>query len=64
MSSQRKSVLAIIRNRAPMASTSTGQLLEGMTMCDCMLIYLNALTWTHEPELFAAEIREVMRQGV
>jgi len=32
--------------------------------CDHMLVYLNALTWTHDPETFAAEIREAMRQGL
>eukprot|EP00966_Prymnesium_polylepis_P008194 188625-Prymnesium_polylepis.1 len=35
-----------------------------MSTCDHMLVYLNALTWTHEPEPFAAEIREAMRVGL
>eukprot|EP00966_Prymnesium_polylepis_P304687 7039568-Prymnesium_polylepis.2 len=29
-----------------------------------MLVYLNALTWTHEPEELAAEIGEAMRVGL
>jgi len=29
-----------------------------------MLVYLNALTWTHDPELYAAEIREAVRVGL
>jgi hypothetical protein len=29
-----------------------------------MLVYLTALTWTHDPEPFAAEIREAQRQGL
>eukprot|EP00966_Prymnesium_polylepis_P120482 2784304-Prymnesium_polylepis.3 len=29
-----------------------------------MLVYLNALTWTHDPEPLAAEIREAMREGL
>ena len=29
-----------------------------------MLVYLNAHTWTHEPEALAAEIRDAIRQGV
>ena len=32
--------------------------------CDHMLLYLNALTWTHEPEALAADIREAMRVGL
>eukprot|EP00966_Prymnesium_polylepis_P161540 3733383-Prymnesium_polylepis.1 len=32
--------------------------------CDHMLVYLNALTWTHDPEPLAAEIREAMREGL
>jgi len=32
--------------------------------CDHMLVYLNALTWTHEPESFAADIREAQRAGL
>eukprot|EP00966_Prymnesium_polylepis_P218233 5051218-Prymnesium_polylepis.1 len=32
--------------------------------CDHMLVYLNALTWTHSPEALAAEIREAMREGL
>eukprot|EP00966_Prymnesium_polylepis_P088336 2044230-Prymnesium_polylepis.1 len=35
-----------------------------MTSCDHMLVYLNALTWTHKPESFASDIREAMRAGV
>eukprot|EP00966_Prymnesium_polylepis_P178539 4134877-Prymnesium_polylepis.1 len=35
-----------------------------MATCDHMLLYLNALTWTHEPEQLAAEIREAMRAGL
>jgi len=35
-----------------------------MSLCDHMLVYLNALTWTHNPEPFAAEIREAMRVGL
>jgi hypothetical protein len=35
-----------------------------LSTCDHMLIYLNGLTWTHEPEPFAAEIREAMRVGL
>ena len=35
-----------------------------METCDHMLIYLNALTWAHEPEAFAADIRNAMRLGV
>jgi|EP00966_Prymnesium_polylepis_P157633 hypothetical protein len=29
-----------------------------------MLVYLNALTWTHDPEPFAAEIREAQQVGL
>eukprot|EP00966_Prymnesium_polylepis_P259836 6002590-Prymnesium_polylepis.1 len=29
-----------------------------------MLIYLTTLTWTYEPELLAAEIRQAQRQGL
>jgi len=29
-----------------------------------MLVYLNALTWTHDPEALAADIREAQRLGV
>eukprot|EP00966_Prymnesium_polylepis_P226070 5229468-Prymnesium_polylepis.1 len=29
-----------------------------------MLVYLNALTWTHDPETLAAEIREALRVGL
>eukprot|EP00966_Prymnesium_polylepis_P009055 208727-Prymnesium_polylepis.1 len=32
--------------------------------CDHMFVYLNALTWTHNPETFAAEVREAMRAGL
>eukprot|EP00966_Prymnesium_polylepis_P154029 3556705-Prymnesium_polylepis.1 len=31
-----------------------------LSTCDHMLVYLNALTWTHDPETFAADIREAM----
>ena len=51
---------------SPVAA-SRGQLLEkveSLDECDHILIYLTALTWTHEPEAFAAEIREAMRLGV
>jgi len=44
-----------------------GRLLEivgTLDECDHMLVYLNALTWTHEPEAFAAEVHEAMRLGV
>jgi len=34
-----------------------------LSACDHMLIYLNALTWTHDPEPLAAEIREAQRMG-
>ena len=29
-----------------------------------MLVYLNALTWTHEPEELSADLREAMRVGL
>eukprot|EP00966_Prymnesium_polylepis_P040294 935050-Prymnesium_polylepis.1 len=32
--------------------------------CDHMLVYLNTKTWTHDPEPFAAEIREAQRAGL
>ena len=32
--------------------------------CDHMLVYLNALTWTHDLEPFAAEIRQAMHEGL
>lgn len=32
--------------------------------CDHMLLYLNALTWKHDPESFASEIREAMQVGL
>jgi len=35
-----------------------------MSVCDHMLVYLNAQTWTHNPEAFADEIREAMRAGL
>ena len=45
-----------------------GQLLEVVDsmegVCDHMLIYLNALTWTHDPESLEADIREAQRLGV
>ena len=45
-----------------------GRLLEVVdTMddaCDHMLVYLNALTWTHDPESLEADIREAQRLGV
>ena len=37
---------------------------SGVRSCDHMLVYLNAQTWAHDPETFAAELREAMRQGV
>eukprot|EP00966_Prymnesium_polylepis_P334230 7389617-Prymnesium_polylepis.1 len=40
------------------------EIVDSLGECDHMLVYLNALTWTHEPEAFAAEIREAMIQGV
>jgi len=46
---------------------SFGQLLEvvdDLSACEHMLVYLNGLTWTHEPELLAADIREAMSIGV
>ena len=38
--------------------------LSDLSACDHMLVYLNALTWTHNPETFAAELREAMRVGL
>jgi len=35
-----------------------------LAKCDHMLVYLNALTWTHSPEELAAEIREAGRVGL
>eukprot|EP00966_Prymnesium_polylepis_P269981 6237011-Prymnesium_polylepis.2 len=35
-----------------------------LSKCDHMLIYLNAETWTHYPEPFAAEIIEALRAGL
>eukprot|EP00966_Prymnesium_polylepis_P147425 3405342-Prymnesium_polylepis.1 len=35
-----------------------------LSTCDHMLIYLNSQTWTHDPELFAVEIREAMQEGL
>jgi len=35
-----------------------------LSKCDHMLVYLNAETWTHDPERLAAEIREAMRAGL
>jgi len=35
-----------------------------LSTCDHMLVYLNARTWTHDPETFAAEVREAMRMGL
>jgi len=32
--------------------------------CDQMLVYFNAVTWTHDPETFAAEVREALQRGV
>eukprot|EP00966_Prymnesium_polylepis_P237321 5488807-Prymnesium_polylepis.1 len=40
------------------------EVVDQLGACDHMLVYLNARTWTHEPEAFAAEIREAMGQGV
>jgi len=48
-------------------SSASGRLLEiasNLSTCDRMLVYLNARTWAHEPESFAAEIREAHRLGV
>jgi hypothetical protein len=35
-----------------------------LSACDHMLVYLNGQTWTHDPEAFAADIREAMRVGL
>lgn len=35
-----------------------------LKVCDHMLVYLNGQTWTHNPELLAADIREAMRVGL
>jgi len=35
-----------------------------LSVCDHMLVYLNALTWTHEPEELTAELRQAMRVGL
>jgi len=35
-----------------------------LSTCDHMLVYLNANTWTHEPEPLAAEIRQAMHMGL
>eukprot|EP00966_Prymnesium_polylepis_P054329 1256264-Prymnesium_polylepis.1 len=35
-----------------------------LSACDHMLVYLNALTWTRDPEPLAAEIREAQRMGL
>eukprot|EP00966_Prymnesium_polylepis_P026117 602195-Prymnesium_polylepis.1 len=35
-----------------------------LSTCDHMLVYLNALTWTHDPESLAIDIREAMRVGL
>eukprot|EP00966_Prymnesium_polylepis_P112698 2606701-Prymnesium_polylepis.1 len=37
---------------------------DELAECDHMLIYLNALTWTHEPESLAADIEEAQRMGL
>jgi len=37
---------------------------EDLRMCDHMLVYLNGLTFMHDPEPFSAEIREAMREGL
>eukprot|EP00966_Prymnesium_polylepis_P022693 522299-Prymnesium_polylepis.1 len=57
--------------RDPVCATqppvARGQLLEiidrvqswhNLSTCEHMLVYLNAQTWTYDPETFAAEIRE------
>jgi hypothetical protein len=35
-----------------------------LSVCDHMLVYLNALTWTHEPEELTAELRQAMLVGL
>jgi len=35
-----------------------------LSACDHMLVYLNALTWTHEPEELAAQLHRAMRVGL
>ena len=34
---------------------------NNLAACDHMLVYLNALTWTHDPEKLAADIRDAQR---
>ena len=38
--------------------------LADICLCDHMLVYLNAATWTSAPELLAAEIREAQKVGL
>jgi len=61
------------RSRSPRSAPSmSGRLLHianveswsDLAKCDHMLVYLNALTWTHSPEELAAEIREAGRVGL
>ena len=40
------------------------QVRSDLSACDHMLVYLNALTWMHEPEEFAAELRRAMCVGL
>jgi hypothetical protein len=40
------------------------EIVDSLGECEHMLVYLNAQTWTHEPEAFAAEIRDAMLQGI
>jgi hypothetical protein len=40
------------------------QFTSDLSMCDHMLVYLNALTWTHEPEKLAPELHRAMRVGL
>jgi len=37
---------------------------EADPKCDHMLVYLNAVTWMHDPEALAVDIREAQRLGV
>ena len=37
---------------------------EDVGACDHMLVYLNAITWTDDPEALAVDIREAQRVGV
>ena len=56
-------------NRAPYHGTASScsplvEIVSSLDNCDHMLIYLNALTWKHDPEAFAADIREAQSLGV